>query len=80
MVAVLALRQDRWTDLGECKWGHVGSVAALRAELRERLPRFPNTRQATLGLRYFTRQRMRVTPDAATHERWHCLEELYELD
>ena len=52
----------------------------MRTELRERLPRYPNARQATLGLRYFTRQRMRVTPDATAHERWHCLEELYELD
>lgn len=79
-IDVVGLRQDRWTDLGECKWGRVNSVAALRTELRERLPRFPNPRQATLGLRYFTRQKMRVTPDAAAHERWHCLDELYELD
>jgi len=44
--------------------------------------RFPNRRQATVGLRFFTRQRMRarVTPDASTHERWHCLDDLYELD
>ena len=60
--------------------GHVGSANALRAELRERLPRFPNRCQATLGLRFFTRQRMRVSADAAAHERWHCLDDLYELE
>jgi len=79
-IDVVGLRQDNWTDLGECKWGQVNSGNALRAELRERLPRFPNRRQATVGLRFFTRQRMRVTPDTSTHERWHCLDDLYELD
>jgi hypothetical protein len=79
-IDVVGLRQDRWTDLGECKWGHVNSATALRAELRDRLPRFPNPRHATLGLRFFTRQRMRVTPEAAAHEQWHCLDDLYELD
>ena len=78
-IDVVGLRQDRWTDLGECKWGHVGSVTALRAELRDRVPRYPNPRQATLGLRFFTRQRLRVTPDSTAHERWHCLDDLYEL-
>jgi AAA+ ATPase superfamily predicted ATPase len=78
-IDVVGLRQDRWTDLGECKWGHVGSVTALRAELRDRVPRYPNPRQATLGLRFFTRHRLRVTPDSTAHERWHCLDDLYEL-
>ncbi len=52
----------------------------FRAELRALLPGFPNPRHATLGLRYFTRQRVRVMPDATTHARWHCLEDLYALD
>lgn len=78
-IDVVGLRQDGWTDLGECKWGAVRSVPALRAELAARLPAYPNPRQATLGRRYFTRQRLRVAPDAAARERWHCLEELYEL-
>lgn len=79
-IDVVGLRQDHWTDLGECKWGHVNSTNALRAELRDRLPHFPNSRQATLGLRFFTRQRLRITPDAASHERWHCLEDLYAIE
>lgn len=78
-IDVVGLRQDHWTDLGECKWGAVRSVPALRSELRGRLPRFPNPRQATIGQRYFTRQRLRATPEAATNERWHCLEDLYEV-
>jgi len=79
-IDVVGLRQDHWTDLGECKWGRVDSLPALRAELDRRVQAFPNTRQATLGRRFFTRQRLRVTADAARHERWHCLEDLYEQE
>ena len=79
-IDVVGLRQDNWTDLGECKWGRVGSAVALRAELQERLGRFPNPRQATIGRRFFTRQKMRLTPDVTTHERWHCLDDLYERE
>ncbi len=78
-IDVVGLREDGWTDLGECKWGHAGSAAALRTELRARLGRFPNSRQATIGMRFFTRQRLRVTPDADAHEHWHCLDDLYGL-
>ncbi len=77
---MVGLRQDNWTDLGECRWGHVGSAAALRAELRERMARFPNQRQATMGLRFFTRQKMRTAPGTTAHERWHCLDDLYEIE
>jgi len=79
-IDVVGVRQDNCTDLGECKWGGPVSAAALRAELRNRGARFPNKRQATLGLRFFTRHRMRVAPYAAAHERWHRLDDLYELE
>ena len=79
-IDVVGVRQDNWTDLGECKWGGPASAPTLRAELRARAARFPNKRQATLDLRFFTRHRMRVAPDPAAHERWHCLDDLYELE
>jgi uncharacterized protein len=79
-IDVVGLRQDHWTDLGECKWGGTVSAAALRKELHERAARFPNQRQATVGLRFFTRLRLRASPDARARERWHCLEDLYEAD
>jgi hypothetical protein len=47
--------------------------------LRDRMVRFPNPRQATQGLQFFTRQRMRVAPDASLHERWHCLDDLHDV-
>lgn len=79
-IDVVGLRQDNWTDLGECKWGHVASANALRAQLRARLPHFPNTRQATIGLRFFTRQRVRAVADPTAHEHWHSLEDLYLIE
>jgi AAA+ ATPase superfamily predicted ATPase len=40
-IDVVGLRDDNWTDLGECKWGQVRSAPALEAELDGRIPDFP---------------------------------------
>jgi uncharacterized protein len=78
-IDVVGLRQDGWTDLGECRWGAVRSGRQLRAELEARVVLYPNRRNATIGRRFFTR-------DAAPRERppapepavrWHDLEDLY---
>ena len=73
-VDVVGLRDDGWTDLGECKWGTVRSPAALRKEIEEKAVAYPNQRGATLGLRVFTRKRPKKVPDGL---KWHDLQELY---
>jgi uncharacterized protein len=77
-IDVVGLRKDGWTDLGECKWGSVRSASVLREELEQRLPHFPNHRQATVHARYFTRNKVahRKSPPATEH--WHDLNDLYE--
>jgi uncharacterized protein len=75
-IDVVGLRADGWTDLGECKWTAAGSAAALRKELESRAAKFPNPRQATLGLRYFSRLPVKHS-GAKTAEKWHSLEDLY---
>ena len=77
-IDVVGLRQDGWTDLGECKWGTVRSATALRAELEARLPHFPNQRHATVARRFFTRARVKVTVAKGANERWHNLDDLYK--
>lgn len=74
-IDVVGLRDDGWTDLGECRWGTVGSRAALTREIEERARAFPNPRQATIARRIFTREK----PPRAVAEgvRWHGLEDLY---
>jgi AAA+ ATPase superfamily predicted ATPase len=52
-VDVVGLRQDHWTDLGECKRGEVASLPALAAELEKKVRRYPNARKATIGRRLF---------------------------
>jgi hypothetical protein len=47
----VGLRDDGWTDLGECKWGTVRSPKAAEQELEEKVQEFPNTRGATIGRR-----------------------------
>ena len=77
-VDVVGVRQDNWTDLGECKWGDVPSLPALAAALEETVRHYPNARNATIGRRLFVRK----APDRArlTDVRVHTLQELYELE
>lgn len=77
-IDVVGLREDRWTDLGECKWGAVKSVKELEAEVSDKVVNFPNRRDATIRRRVFTR-----TPVAPSRRRdssitWHSLRDLYE--
>ena len=71
-IDVVGLRDDGWTDLGECKWGTVRSPRAVEKELEEKVREFPNPRGATIGRRIFARQ---APPGAGG--RWIGLEELY---
>lgn len=76
-IDVVGVRQDGWTDLGECKWGDVGSMSALAAELESKIPRYPNKRNATIGRRLFVRssKARAKTPGI----RVHTLDDLYSL-
>ena len=76
-IDVVGMREDNWTDLGECKWGAVRLARALEAELEGKVGLFPNTRGATLGRRYFVR-RMPASKKGA--KGWYSLEDLYALD
>ena len=75
-IDVVGLRDDGWTDLGECKWGPVRSPKAVEQELETKLREFPNPRGATLGRRIFTRQKPK-TAETSSGARWHSLEDLY---
>ena len=76
-IDVVGLRDDNWTDLGECKWGAVRSPRALEAELERKLPQYPNSRGATLGRRYFTRRKPSTRSEADGG--WYSLDDLYAL-
>ena len=76
-IDVVGVRDDGWTDLGECKWGRVRSAKGLRAELASKVGAFPNTRGATVFRRFFVHERPKKLV-AQPGERWHTLEELYE--
>ena len=75
-IDVVALREDNWTDLGECKWGAVRSPRALEAELDRKASLYPNTRGATLGRRYFVRRKPAAREGSKD---WYSLEDLYAL-
>ena len=71
------MREDNWTDLGECKWGAVRSTRALEAERDRKAGLYPNTRGATLGRRYFVRRTLAAKQGARN---WYSLQDLYGLD
>jgi uncharacterized protein len=75
-IDLVGLREDRWTDLGECKWGGPALRSDPATELRHKAELYPNRRGATLGLRVFTRERPaeRALPKDV---RWHSLADLY---
>lgn len=78
-IDVVGLRDDNWTDLGECKWGPVHSPKQLTAELDRKVPAYPNPRNATIGRRLFL---SKIPPKMNTGSpdlRCHAMEDLYQL-
>lgn len=72
---VVGVRQDNWTDLGECKWGEVRSLRRLAGELAAKVPHYPNARNATIGRRLFVREGSQASPSEVMV---HTLSDLYD--
>jgi AAA+ ATPase superfamily predicted ATPase len=79
-IDVVGVRDDHWTDLGECKWGDLASLPALAAELEEKVPQYPNARNATIGRRLFIRSLKSKGQGPLEGVRVHTLKDLYELE
>jgi AAA+ ATPase superfamily predicted ATPase len=75
-IDVVGWREDRWIDLGECRWGPVRSVPAMLAELSRKADRYPNPRNATTGLRLFVHRPVKIPPSERP-VRVHDLADLY---
>ncbi len=76
-VDVVGLRDDAWTDLGECKWDTVRSPRRVERELDQRAADYPNHRGATLGRRIFARRVPAAAQGGSGAVCWHGLEDLY---
>ena len=74
-VDLVGIRDDGVTELGECKWGPIGSAELLR-QLEARAAAFPNVKRHTLRLHGFVRTWKGKAPDGV---RIHRLAELAEL-
>jgi len=75
-IDVVGLRADGWIDLGECKWGVVGSLEGVARELAEKAAHYP-LQGATLQKRAFLRRPVRAKPRPGV--RLHDLESLYAV-
>jgi hypothetical protein len=77
-IDVVGLRDDRWTDLCECKWGAVHSQKQLIAEIDRKVPIYPNPRNATIGRRLFLSKIPPRMDTASPDLRCHSLDDLYQ--
>jgi uncharacterized protein len=60
-IDVVAMRDDGFIELGECKWGAVGPPAAVARELEEKIPYFPNPKNATIKRRLFLKSKPKAS-------------------
>ena len=56
-VDVVGVRDDGWTDIGECKWGTVRSWPSAVREVGEKVEAYPNPGGRSVGRWLFTRQK-----------------------
>jgi len=77
-IDVVGLREDHWTDLGECKWGPVKSFNALSVELDEKAKLFPNDRRAGIGKRLFFKRKPGEKAMSGSDVLCYDLEDLYK--
>ncbi len=76
-IDVVGMRDDNWTDLGECKWGSVKSSRGLESEMERKVALYPNSRGASLGRRHFVRRKP-AGKDGA--DGWYSLDDLYAFN
>jgi len=70
--------QDRWIDLGECKWGKVKSIPAVIQELKRKAQNYPLHQDYSMGLRVFLHHSP-LNP-IASNVRIHTLEEMLDTN
>lgn len=77
-IDIVGVRGDGWIDLGECKWGPIGSMESVVAELNRKASIYPNTRGATIGRRVFA-HRLPKQSALGRHSDviWRSLDDLY---
>ena len=78
-IDVVGLRDDNWTDLGECKWGAVRSYKKLLNDVGRKVRAYPNKRGATIGKYIFVRKKPSSKVRGTSDVNWYSLEDLYGL-
>lgn len=76
-IDVVGIRDDNWIDLGECKWGRLGSVKKVEKELETKKQNYPNPDNYTISNYLFCRYS--VPKNASQNIRWLNLKDLYQL-
>lgn len=77
-IDVVGVRNDHWTDLGECKWGTVRSYKKFLEDLEKKVRAYPNKRGATICKRVFLRKKPGAKIQGTSDVHWYGLEDLYK--
>lgn len=76
-IDLVSLRDDGWTDIGECKWGRIRSPKQVAEELARKVTAWPNKRGDTIGRWVFAREPLADDRAKALGVRWVGLEQIY---
>ena len=75
-VDVVGIRDDRWVDIGECKWGRISSGKSLIKEIEQKMKNYPNPKNYTIACHVFVNRMARKVENTDVY--WHTLVDLYE--
>jgi hypothetical protein len=62
-IDVVGVRKDNWIDLGECKWGEMGSLGGVAKELDRKAALYPAKSHVSIGRHLFLRNKPRTQID-----------------
>ena len=58
-VDVVGIRDDRWIDIGECKWGRISSGKSLIKKIEQKMKNYPNPKNYTIACHVFVKRMAR---------------------
>lgn len=74
-IDVVSIRDDRWIDIGECKWGNITSEKSLIKAIEQKRDHYPNPKNFTLSCHVFLNKMTQKKENS--HVFWHSLKDLY---
>lgn len=72
---MVGIRDDKWIDIGECKWGRISSGKSLKKEIEQKMKNYPPQKNYTIACHVFVNRMARKMENTDVY--WHTLDNLY---